>query len=73
MIFFKRPCLWHVEVSRLGIKSVLQIQAYTTDTSIPYLSWIYDFHCSLQHHLILNPPSKARDQICLLMDTMLGS
>ena len=45
--------LRHMEVSRLGVKSELQLPAYATATAIlhPY------------------PRSKARDLTCVLMDT----
>jgi len=34
------------------------------------LSHICDLCCSLQQHWILNPQSKAKDQICILTKTM---
>ena len=46
------------------------VLAYATATWD--LSCIYDLHCSLQQHWILNPLSKARDQTHILTETMLG-
>ena len=37
------------------------------------LSHIFDLHCSLRQHQILNPLSEARDQTHILMDTVSGS
>ena len=66
-----------MEVPGLGIKSELQLQAYTTATATPDLSHIYDCHSSLWQHQILNPRiwcwSEAKDQTHILMDIMLGS
>ena len=59
----------HLEVPRLGIKSELQLQAYTTTTATRDLSCICDLHCSLWQFQILNPLSEARDQTLILMDT----
>ena len=33
IFIFPQPNLHHMEVSRLGVKSELQLQAYTTDTT----------------------------------------
>ena len=68
--FFLRPHLQHVEVPRLGVKSEVQLPAYTTAMATPYLSHICDLCCSLQQHRILNPLQEARDQTRILMDTM---
>ena len=51
-----------MEVPRLGVKSELQLQAYATATAMPD-----------QQDGILNPQREARDQTCVLMDTMSGS
>ena len=59
--------MWHTEVPRLGVEVELQRKP----TSMQDLSHICDLHQSLQKHQILNPPSEARDQTCILMDTML--
>ena len=39
--------LWHMEVPRLGVKSQLQLWAYTTATAMLDLSHICDLHRSL--------------------------
>ena len=59
----------HVEVPRLGVKSELQLLAYTTATATWDQSHVCDLHCSSQQHWILNPMSKARDPTHVLMDT----
>ena len=56
-----------MEVPGLGIQSELQLQAYATAIETPDLS------CSLWQPWILNSLSKARDQTCILTDTMLNS
>ena len=60
-----------MDVSRLGIKSELQLQAYATVTAIAMqnLSHICYLHCSLQQCQSLNPLNKARDWTSILMDT----
>ena len=61
--------LLHMEVPWLGVKSELQLPAHATATA----TWDLSLVCSLQHslwqHWILNPLSKARDQIHILVDT----
>ena len=52
-----------MEVIRLVVKLELQLLAYATATVTPDLSCIR----------ILNPLSEARDQTCILRDTVLGS
>ena len=59
----------HIEVSRLGVKSELQLLAYATDTARPDLSHVCDLHHSSWQHRILNPLGRARDQTCILTDT----
>ena len=66
---FLGPHPWHMEVPRLGLKSELQLQAYTAATAMQDLSLICDLHHRSQQSQILNPLSKARDQTCILMDT----
>ena len=39
-LFFLGPHLWHMEVLRLGVELELQLQAYTTATATPDMSWI---------------------------------
>ena len=53
--------LWPMKVPRLGVKS--EQQAYTTAMQ----DWSHI--CHLQQHWILKSLSKARHQICILMDT----
>ena len=55
-----------MEALRLGVKSKLQLPAYTTTTAIPDLSCICNLYCSLHQSQILNPPNEARNWI---MDT----
>ena len=50
-----------------GVQSELQLQAYTTATALPDLSYICDLHHSSWQRQILNPLSKARDGTCILM------
>ena len=68
--FFLGLHLQRVEVPRLGAKSELQLQAYTTTTMD--LSRICNLHCSFWQHWILNPLSEARDQTCIVTETMPG-
>jgi len=67
-VFF-RVHPWHMEVPRLGVKSELQLPAYTTATATPDPSRVCDLHHSSPHSRILNPLSEARDRTCILMDT----
>ena len=61
---------WHMEVSRLGVKSELQLPAYARATATWDLSHICNLHHSSWQGRILNPPlSKARDQTLILMVT----
>ena len=57
-----------MEVPRLGVKSELQLPAYTIATAMTDLSGICDLHRSSQKHQILNSLSEARDQTRALMD-----
>ena len=45
--------LWHMEVPRPGVKSELQLPAYTTATATPALSHVCDLHHSSGQHRIL--------------------
>ena len=56
-----------MEFPRLGVKSELQLSAYTTATAMQDPSHIYDLHHSSRQRQILNPLSEARDQTCNLM------
>ena len=58
-----------MEVPRLGLASELQLQAYTTATTLQDLSHVCDLHHSSWKHQILNPLSEARDQTHIHMDT----
>ena len=60
-----------MEVSRLGVKSELQLLAYTAATAMPDPSCICKLHCSLRQRWILNPLSEARDLTCILMGASL--
>ena len=51
------------------MESKLQLQAYTTATTIHDMSHLYHLHHSLQQRPILNPLSKARDPTHILLDT----
>ena len=61
--------LWHMEVSRLGVESELQLLACTTATATQDPSCICDLHHSSQQCQILNPLSEARDWTCILKDS----
>ena len=58
-----------MEVPRLGVKSELQLLAYTTATAMPDPTCVCDLHHSSWHHQILNPLSEGRDGTCNLMVT----
>ena len=58
-----------MEVLRLGVKSEMQLPAYTTATAMQDLSCVCDLHHSAGQHQILNPLSEAGYQTCILMDT----
>ena len=54
-----------MEVPRLGVKSELQLPAYTTATDP---SLVCDLQHSSQQRRILDPLSKAQDQTRILMN-----
>ena len=56
----------HMKVPRLGVKSKLQLPAYTTITATQDPSLVCDLH---QQNRILTPLSEARDWTQVLMDT----
>ena len=58
----------HMEVPRLGVKSELQLPAYTTATARQDPSRVFCLHHSSQQRWTLNPLSKAGDRTCILMD-----
>ena len=62
------PHLRHIEVPRLGVKSELQLPAYTTATATQDPSRVYNLHHSSRQHQILHPLSEARDWTCVIMD-----
>ena len=64
------PHLWHMDVPRLGVKSELQLPAYTTAMPMQDPSHTYDLCLSLWPHQILNPRCEARDQTRILTDTV---
>ena len=72
ILFFLGLHLQHMEVPRLGVKSELKLQAYTTVTAMQDMSHECD-NGSLQQCQILNPLKEARDRTCILTDTVLGS
>ena len=47
-----------MEIPMLGVKSELQLTAYTTATATQYLSHVCDLHHSSQQHCIANPPRR---------------
>ena len=57
-----------MEGPRLGVKSELQLLAYTTATATQDLSHVCSLHHSSRQRRILNPLSKVRDRTCILMD-----
>ena len=62
-----------MEVSGLAVESELPLLAYITFTTMQDPSHICNLHCSLWQWQIFNPLSEARDQMCILTDTMSGS
>jgi len=72
LLSFLRPHSQHMDVPRLGVKSELQLPAYTTATAMQDPNHTCHLHCRLWQPWILNPLSKARDQTCILTDTTLG-
>ena len=66
---FSGPYLQHTEVSRLGVKSELQLPAYTTATATQDQSCIFNLNHSLGQCQIPDPLSKARNWTFILMDT----
>ena len=52
---------WHMEVSRLGVQSKLQLPACTTDIATQDPSCVCDLYHSSWQRWILNPLSEARD------------
>ena len=63
--------LWHMEVHRLGVELEQSLLPYTTATATatPDLRHSWDLRHSSWQRWILNPMSKTRDWIHVLMDT----
>ena len=61
--------LKHIEVPRQGVKSELQLPAYTIATATPDLSHVCDLQHSPWQGGTLNPLSEARTRTQILMDT----
>ena len=59
---FLKPHPQHMKVPRLGLKSELQLPAYTTATAIQDQNHVCDLHHSSWQCQILHPLSKARDR-----------
>ena len=57
-----------MEVSRLGVRSELQLPAYTAATATLDPSCVRSLHHSSRQYQMLNSQSEARDQTCVLMD-----
>ena len=66
---FLGPQPWHMEVPRLGVKSELQLPAYSTATATQDPSPICDLRHSSWQHWIQNPQTGTRDQTHIFMDT----
>ena len=66
---FLGPHVRHMEILRPGVKSELQLPAYTIATATQNLSCICYLQHSSQQHWILNLLSKARNQTHIFMDT----
>ena len=64
---FLGPHPWHMEVPRLGVKSELQLPAYTTATATSDPSHVWDLPHSLWQCQIPNPLSEAGDRTHNLM------
>ena len=60
---------WHMEFSRLGVKSELQLPAYITGTATLDQSHIWNRHHSSGQSWFLNPLNRARGQIHIPVDT----
>ena len=70
--FILGPHLQHMEVTKVGVNSELQLPASATATAIPDPSHLCNLHHSLWQCWILNPLSEARDRTYILMDAMLS-
>ena len=60
-----------MEVPGLGVELELQLPAFATATAMPEPNRVCNLSHSLQQCWILNPLSEARNQTCILRDTVL--
>ena len=60
----------YMDVPRIGVKSELQLLAYTTATATWDLSCVCNLHYSSRQSWILNPLSEAKDGTIILMDSV---
>ena len=67
-LFFLGPHPRHTEVPRLGVKSKLQLPAYTAAIATWDPSRVCNLHHSSWQHWICNLLSEARDQTGIIMD-----
>ena len=68
-LVFLEPHSQHMEVPRIGVKSELQLPAYTTARATPDPSLICDLHHSSRQRQILNALDKAWNRTRVLVDT----
>ena len=61
--------LQHMEVTKLGVESELQVPVYATAIAMPDPSRVCHLRHSSWQCQILNPLSEARDRTHILMDT----
>ena len=61
------PCLWYMEVPRLGVEP--ELLACVTAKATPDPSRVFNLHRSTQQHQIFNPPRETKDWTHILMDT----
>ena len=69
LFVFLGPHKWHMEVSRLGVKSELQLLAHTTTRAILDPSCVCNLQYSSWQCWIPYTLSEARDRTRILMDT----
>ena len=69
VVCFLGPPPRHMEVSRLGVKSEVQLPAYAAATATQVPSHICNLHHSSRQSQMLNPLSEARDRTHILMNT----
>ena len=67
--FFFSAVPLHMDIPRLGIESELQLPPYASTTATPDPCYICNLHHSAQQCQILNPLSRARVWIHILMHT----